>query len=82
MLNLAKFTVGDLFIQELPDPTDPSTKIARRGIIKKVDNTTLVVKWTKDSRFPDPGENEVRMLTQTVRTMIMNGSVKHFASKK
>lgn len=82
MLNLAQFSIGDLVIQEVISPSDPSVKIPRRGIIKEVALSTILVKWTKDSRFPDPGENEMRMLTQTVRTMILNGSFQHFPSKK
>lgn len=80
MLNLAKFSVGDLVIQEFADPHNPSKKIPRRGIIKEVRQTTVVIKWTNDPRLESI--KEIPITTAMIRKLIMNGSLKHYPLKK
>ena len=82
MFSPISFNIGDLVIQQLSDPKDPSTKISQRGIISEVGISTVVVKWSKDSEYSIMSGNEVRMLTSTARRMILNGSLQHFPSKK
>lgn len=81
MFSPVHFKIGDLVIQQLTDPKDPAIKISRRGIISEVAVSTIVVKWSKDPNFP-PIDGKIRMLTSTVRRMILNGSFQHFPSKK
>jgi hypothetical protein len=80
MLNLAKFSVGDLVVQDFTDPKEPSQKIARRGIIKEVNPTTIVVKWTRDPRLADI--KDIPITTMMFRKLIMSGSIKHYPAKK
>ena len=80
MFSPVHFKIGDLVIQQLSDPKDPTIKISRRGIISEVAVSTIVVKWSKDSNFISNDDN-IRMLTSTVRRMILNGSFQHFPTK-
>jgi hypothetical protein len=80
MLNLAKFNVGDLVVQDFTDPKDPSKRIARRGIIKEVNPTTILVKWTREPRLADI--KDIPITTMMFRKLIMSGSIKHYPSKK
>ena len=80
MFSPVHFKIGDLVIQQLTDPKDPATKISRRGIISEVAVSTIVVKWSKDPNFA-PIDDNIRMLTSTVRRMILNGSFQHFPTK-
>jgi len=80
MFSPVHFKIGDLVIQQLTDPKDPATKISRRGIISEVAVSTIVVKWSKDPNFVSNDDN-IRMLTSTVRRMILNGSFQHFPTK-
>lgn len=80
MLNLAKFNVGDLVVQDFTDPKDPSKRIARRGIIKEVNPTTILVKWTHEPRLADI--KDIPITTMMFRKLIMSGSIKHYLSKK
>lgn len=82
MLKILKFTVGDLVMREMTDPADPARKIFRQGIIKEVENSTVVINWFHDPRFLDPGDMNLRISSKMFRTQVMNGSLKHYPAKK
>ena len=74
MFDLEKIQI---YKNRLNDELDVISKMGFSGYFLIVSD---FVKWSKDPNFA-PIDDKIRMLTSTVRRMILNGSFQHFPTK-
>ena len=75
-------SVGDLLIQQIPNPLNIDQSVRRRGIIVNVQNNISTIEWIID------GSEKVDLMTKTtiintsLRKMIMDGYILHYPVQK
>lgn len=74
--------VGDLLIQEIPNPLKIDEFLRRRGIIVNVQNNISTIEWTIDGDVISTEMSKTTILNSSLRKMIIDGYIKHYAVQK
>lgn len=75
--------IGDLLIQQIPNPIKIEDKIIRRGIITNIQNNISTIEWALDiSDSPINLMRTTTMLNGSLRKMIMDGYILHYPVRK
>lgn len=82
MLDFKNICVGDLLIQEVPDPLNITEKINRRGIIIDVSNNISTIEWMPDGESYLQQCKKTSIMNSSLRKMIMDGYIKHYSVSK
>jgi hypothetical protein len=82
MLEFKNICVGDLLIQEVPDPINISGVINRRGIIIDVSNNISTIEWMPDGESYLQQYRKTSIMNSSLRKMIMDGYIKHYSVSK
>jgi hypothetical protein len=82
MLEFKNICVGDLLIQEVPDPINISGVINRRGIIIDVSNNISTIEWMPDGESYLQQYKKTSIMNSSLRKMIMDGYIKHYSVSK
>lgn len=75
--------IGDLLIQQIPNPLKIDEFLRRRGIIINVQNSICTIDWTLDGT--DQHIDLIRtttILNSSLRKMIMDGYILHYPVQK
>jgi hypothetical protein len=76
-------SIGDLLIQQIPNPLKIDEFLRRRGIIINIQNNISTIDWTIDGV-----ESNIDLMKTTVilnsslRKMIMDGYIQHYPVQK
>jgi len=82
MVEFKNICVGDLLIQEVPDPINISGVINRRGIIIDVSNNISTIEWMPDGESYLQQYRKTSIMNSSLRKMIMDGYIKHYSVSK
>lgn len=74
--------IGDLLIQEIPNPLKIDEFLRRRGIIVNVQNNISTIEWTIDGDVINTEMSKTTILNSSLRKMIIDGYIKHYAVQK
>jgi hypothetical protein len=74
--------IGDLLIQQIPDPTKIDKLLRRRGIITNVQNNISTIEWTIDGGEVLTELTKITILNSSLRKMIMDGYILHYPVQK
>lgn len=75
--------IGDLLIQQIPNPTKLEESIRRRGIITNIQNNISTIEWMIDGT--DSAVDLMRtttILNGSLRRMIIDGYIQHYPVQK
>lgn len=74
--------IGDLLIQQVPNPTKINEYLRRRGIITNIQNNISTVEWTIDG--PDTVDlmRTTTIMNSSLRKMIIDGYIQHYPVQK
>lgn len=76
-----KFSVGDLIVQQVPDPFNYGTIVSKRGIIININKSTCTIQWTFDSSNSAHEISTTTILSSALRNMIMKKVMIHYPLK-
>jgi hypothetical protein len=74
--------IGDLLIQQIPNPTKIDEFLRRRGIIVNVQNNISTIEWTVDGSETISEISKTIILNASLRKMIMDGYILHYPVQK
>ena len=74
--------VGDLLVQEIPNPLKIDESLRRRGIIIDVQNNISTIQWTVDGADINTEISKTTILNLSLRKMILDGYIKHYPIQK
>jgi hypothetical protein len=75
--------IGDLLIQQIPNPTKVDEFLRRRGIIVNIQNNISTIDWTIDGTDnPVDLMRTTTILNASLRKMIMDGYILHYPVQK
>lgn len=80
-VSFKKLNVGDLVIQQVPDPLDYSNIVNKRGIIIDINRNTCTIQWTFDAVISKYELNTTTILSSALRNMIMKKIMQHYPVK-
>lgn len=76
-------SVGDLLIQQIPNPIKIEQSVRRRGIITNIQNNISTIEWIIDgSESPVDLMRNTTILNTSLRKMIMDGYILHYPVQK
>lgn len=73
--------VGDLIVQQVPDPLNYGIVVSKRGIIVNINKNTCTIQWTFDSSNSIHEINTTTILSAALRNMIMKKVMIHYPLK-
>ncbi len=79
---IRNISIGDLLIQQIPDPTKIDSFLRRRGIIVNVQNNISTIEWTVDGGDISTELSKTTILNGSLRKMIMDGYIQHYPVQK
>lgn len=82
MLDFKVISVGDLLIQQVPDPLNIEATINRRGIIIDVSNNISTIEWMPDGESYLQQYKKTAIMNSSLRKMIMDGYIEHYSVSK
>lgn len=82
MHDFKNLSIGDLLIQQVPDPTNITQTINRRGIIIDVSNNISTIEWMPDGESYLQQYKKTSIMNSSLRKMIMDGYIKHYSVSK
>jgi hypothetical protein len=82
MHDFKNISIGDLIIQQVPDPTNITQTINRRGIIIDVSNNISTIEWMPDGESYLQQYKKTSIMNSSLRKMIMDGYIKHYSVSK
>jgi hypothetical protein len=82
MHDFKNISIGDLLIQQVPDPTNITQTINRRGIIVDVSNNISTIEWMPDGESYLQQYKKTSIMNSSLRKMIMDGYIKHYSVSK
>lgn len=74
--------IGDLLIQEIPNPLNSEQLARRRGIIVNVQNNISTIEWTLDGMDSHSEMKQTTILNASLRKMIIDGYIHHYPVQK
>lgn len=75
--------IGDLLIQQIPNPLKVDEFVRRRGIIINVQNNISTIDWTLDGTSERVDlMRTTTILNSSLRKMIMDGYILHYPVQK
>jgi hypothetical protein len=74
--------VGDLLIQQVPNPTKMDEFLRRRGIIVNVQNNISTIEWMLDGGTLQTELTKTTILNSSLRRMILDGYIQHYPVQK
>jgi len=74
--------VGDLLIQQIPNPVKIDEYLRRRGIIVNIGNNISTIEWMLDGGTVQSEMTKTTILNSSLRKMIMNGYIQHYPVQK
>lgn len=75
-------SVGDLLIQQIPNPLKMDEYLRRRGIIVNVNNNISTIEWMLDGATLQGEMTKTTILNSSLRKMIMDGYIQHYPVQK
>jgi hypothetical protein len=75
-------SIGDLLIQQVPDPNKIDVSLRRRGIIVNVQNNISTIEWTIDGVDITNDLRKSQILNSSLRKMILDGYILHYPIQK
>ena len=76
-------SIGDLLIQQVPNPLKMEQLLRRRGIIVNIQNNISTVEWTLDGGEANTAElRSTSILNSSLRKMIIDGYILHYPVQK
>lgn len=75
-------SVGDLLIQQIPNPLKMDEFLRRRGIIVNVQNNISTIEWMTDGGTVQNEMNKTTILNSSLRKMIIDGYIQHYPVQK
>jgi hypothetical protein len=82
MLDFKNISVGDLLIQQVPNPLNIDTIINRRGIIIDISNNISTIEWMPDGESYLQQYKKTTIMNSSLRKMIMSGHIQHYSVSK
>lgn len=82
MHDFKNLSIGDLLIQQVPDPINITQTINRRGIIIDVSNNISTIEWMPDGESYLQQYKKTSIMNSSLRKMIMDGYIKHYSVSK
>ena len=76
MEDFKDISVGDLLIQQVPDPLNLTETVNRRGIIILVSKGITTIEWMPD--VTSSKYEKITIGTSSLRKMIMNGYIGYY----
>ena len=77
-----RISVGDLLIQQVPNPIKIDEFLRRRGIIINVQNNISTIEWTFDGEPISTEMKTTSILNSSLRKMILDGYIQHYPVQK
>lgn len=74
--------VGDLLIQQIPNPIKMDEFLRRRGIIVNVQNNISTIEWMLDGAVIQSEMKKTTILNSSLRKMIIDGYIQHYPIQK
>jgi len=74
--------IGDLLIQQIPNPVKIEHFLRRRGIITNIQNNISTVEWVIDGADSVDLMKTTTILNASLRKMIMDGYILHYPVQK
>lgn len=74
--------VGDLLIQQIPNPLKIEESVRRRGIITNIQNNISTIEWTVDGADIVTEISKTTILNLSLRKMILDGYIEHYPVQK
>lgn len=75
-------SVGDLLIQQVPNPLKIDEFVRRRGIIVDVTNNISTIDWVVDGAEIKTEISKTTILNASLRKMILDGYIQHYPIQK
>ena len=75
-------SVGDLLIQQVPNPLKIDEFVRRRGIIVDVTNNISTIDWVVDGAEIKTEISKTTILNASLRKMILDGYIQHYPVQK
>jgi len=79
---MRNINIGDLLVQQVPNPTKIDGFIRRRGIIVNVQNNISTIEWTIDGENASSELTKTTILNKSLRKMILDGYILHYPVQK
>jgi hypothetical protein len=79
---IRNISVGDLLIQQIPNPLKSEETLRRRGIIVNVQNNISTIEWTVDGANINTELSKTNILNVSLRKMILDGYILHYPIQK
>ena len=79
---MRNINIGDLLVQQVPNPTKIDGFIRRRGIIVNVQNNISTIEWTFDGADIPTEMKKTTILNVSLRKMILDGYILHYPVQK
>ena len=79
---IRNISVGDLLIQQIPNPLKSEETLRRRGIIVNVQNNISTIEWTVDGADINTELSKTTILNVSLRKMILDGYILHYPIQK
>jgi hypothetical protein len=74
--------VGDLLIQQIPNPLKIDDFVRRRGIIVNISNNISTIEWVVDGAQINTEMSKTTILNASLRKMILDGYIQHYPVQK
>lgn len=74
--------VGDLLIQQIPNPLKIDEFVRRRGIIIDIANNISTIEWMIDGADIPSERKQISILNVSLRKMILDGYIQHYPIQK
>ena len=75
-------SVGDLLIQQFPNPIKIEEILRRRGIITNIQNNISTIEWIIDGAIITTEMSKTTILNSSLRKMILDGYIQHYPIQK
>ena len=75
-------SIGDLLIQQVPNPLKIDEFLRRRGIITNVQNNISTIEWSFDGESISTEMRTTSILNSSLRKMILDGYIQHYPVQK
>jgi hypothetical protein len=75
-------SIGDLLIQQIPNPLKIDEFLRRRGIITNIQNNISTIEWAFDGESISTEMRTTSILNSSLRKMILDGYILHYPVQK
>jgi hypothetical protein len=75
-------SIGDLLIQQIPNPLKIDEFLRRRGIITNIQNNISTIEWALDGESISSEMTSTSILNSSLRKMILDGYIQHYPIQK